>query len=82
MNNATIEIEILGREVEVDVEYSVFGCYRQQTMVDPAEYPELEISKVTRVVNGSEVDISDMFTSEEYENITELLEEEFYEDEY
>ena len=82
MSSITIEIEILGNEVEVEVKYSWFGTDRPATQIDPAEYAELEISSITRVVEGSEIEVSGMFTNEEHDKIIVTLQEWLNEGEY
>lgn len=75
MSSINIEIELLGNEVEVAVEYSISGNYIAATYYDPAEYPELEIEGVTRVVDGKVVDLSGIFTDQEFNLIEEIVEE-------
>jgi len=75
MLGTAIRIEILGNEVEVDVDYSVFGNDIPANYVEPAEYAELEISSISRFVNGEHIDITEMFTDKEREKIEEILHE-------
>jgi hypothetical protein len=45
-------------EVQLDVEYSIYGKYHAATWNDPAEYPELEIEAVTYKIfdlDGNEI---------------------------
>ena len=73
MANITIDIEILGNKVEVEVNYEWFGKNIAQTYYQPAEYPELEIHSIKRIVKGDEIDISDIFTDSEHDKILEIL---------
>jgi len=75
MLNGTIHVDILGNEVEVEVEYSIFGEDRSATMTDPAEYAEIEISSVSRVIGGVGVDITSMFSTDDIISIAEALHE-------
>ena len=69
----TIDIEIMSSEVEVEISYEVYGKYLPATHFEPAEYPELEISSIKRVIAGQEIDISEMFTENEHEKIQGIL---------
>ncbi len=80
MLDTTIYIEILGNEVEVEVEYDIFGEDRPATLVDPAEYAEIEISSVSRVIGGASVDMTAMFSSDDMTSIEETLHESLCED--
>lgn len=82
MTNITIEIELLGNEIEVEVNYDWFGKDIAQTLYQPAEYAELEIHSIKRVVEGSEIDISYIFTDKEHDKITVILQEWLNEGEY
>lgn len=73
MTDAEIEIEILGENVEVYIEYSTYGEDRPATYFDPAEYAEIEINSISRTINNEEVEISGMFTDEEREKIEDIL---------
>ena len=73
MSEATIEIEILGNDVEVRVDYSIYGGDVAATYFEPAQYSELEINHIYKMVNGQEIDISDIFTDEEREKIDVIL---------
>ena len=73
MTCITIEIEILGNDVEVEIDYEWHGKNIAQTYYQPAEYAELEINSIKRIIEGSNINISSMFTDSEYEEITDIL---------
>lgn len=73
MSDTTIEIEMLGKEVEVEVDYNIYGSDVPATYFEPAEYAEWEINHIYKFVNGVNIDISDIFTDEEHEKILEIL---------
>ena len=73
MANITIELELLGNDVEVEVNYEFYGKDIPQTYYEPAEYAELEIHSIKRIVEGDEIDISDIFTDKEHEQILDIL---------
>lgn len=75
MSTINITIELLGNDVEVTVEYSLTGNYIPATYYDPAEYPELEIEGLTRVIGGEVIDLSGMFTEHEFDIIEGVVEE-------
>lgn len=62
---AQIETEINGNVELVEVFFSLYGDYRPQTFMEPAEYPEIEINEV--VFNG--IDIFDQLGESELEDI-------------
>jgi hypothetical protein len=42
-------IDLVGWEVIIEIEYKMYGKYLQATYYEPAEYPELEVIKVSIV---------------------------------
>lgn len=46
-----------GDEITIDVEYKIWGKHRRSTMIDPEEFPEIEIQSIT--LNGIEFDPPD-----------------------
>ena len=75
MQTIDIEIELLGSTFEATVEYTISGEYHAQTMTDPAEYPELEIENLTRMINDKEINLNDMFCGSEWQELTEIVQE-------
>ena len=75
MANITIEFEFLNRSIEVDVEYTISGNYIAATHFEPAEYPELELERITRIIKGQPVELNEMLTDEDFELITEITQE-------
>ena len=69
MTDAEIEIEILGENIEVYIKYSTHGQDIPASYFEPAEYSELEINSISRTIDGEEVEIMEMFTTEEREKI-------------
>lgn len=54
---------------DIDVHYSVWGTYVQAGYGNPAEYPEVEISKIVDRATGW--DITELMTTDEMDRITE-----------
>ena len=75
MSNITIEIEFLGREIEVDVDYDFVGTNRAATLYEPAEFEELEINSVNRTVYGSVIELNDMLKSDDWDSIKTTTQE-------
>ena len=75
MANITIELEFLGRDIEVDVDYDFIGTNRAATLYEPAEFEELEINSVTRNVRGEAIELSDMFTYDDWALIEKTTQE-------
>lgn len=67
MSQVTVSIDLMdtGYDTEVDVEFGVDGEYVAQTMTDPAEYPEIELYKVTHGDNC----VIDLLTDEDIKAI-------------
>lgn len=66
--------------LSLDVEYAVNGCYAPATYTDPAEYPELELLKLT--TPGGE-DVSGLLGfSPLYEELLEQIDEQERETNY
>jgi hypothetical protein len=73
MAETRIDINFLDRTIEVDVTYFITGAYRPQTMVDPAEYPELEINSVWVAMGGNAVDLNSILTDDDFSTIEDLV---------
>lgn len=41
-----IKLDIFGYDVDANVEYEIFGKFLPETQIDPAEYPEVEPTKL------------------------------------
>ena len=61
MYYATVEIDLfdIGYESILEVEFSVDGKYYPATMVDPEEFPELEVLAVTYAGDCVVVNLTD-----------------------
>lgn len=67
--NICVELDLGGEDLEeVSVEFSVFGSYYPATMVDPAEYPEVEI---LNVINFDDVEVYYDLTNEQINYIVD-----------
>ena len=75
MANITIELELLGRTMEVDVDYDFLGTNRAATLYEPAEFEELEINSVNRTIKGYVIELNDMFTDDDWELIKTTTQE-------
>lgn len=76
-DDTTINIEILGVHVEVEIHYSSYGNDVPATYFEPAEYAEIVVENIYRLIDGNYIDIKGMFTEEEHEKIIEILQESF-----
>ena len=75
MSHIKIEIELLCNDIELEIEYAFTGNYIAATFQDPAEYPELEIENVSRIIKGETIDLNEMLTDEEHEAIKVIVQE-------
>ena len=75
MSHIEIEIELLGNDIKVEIEYTVSGHYIAATHVEPAEYPELEIESVSRIIKGETIDLNEMLTDDEHDAIEEIVQD-------
>lgn len=68
MNTSSVSIEINGFEVDgCTAEWESFGRYLPATLVDPEEYPEIEVSKLLM----GELDVTHLL--DECEGLLELI---------
>lgn len=58
-------------EIEVGVDYSISGRFYPATQYEPAEYPELEITKIVDLDTGE--NITDAISGSEWEAIEEMI---------
>ena len=75
MANITIELEFLGRDIEVNVDYDFIGTNRAATLYEPAEFEELEINSVTRNRKCGVIELNDMLTDDDWELIKATTQE-------